>query len=141
MPLRTNSNGGSILMALLIILLIVIVVCMLSMTFNRRGKKPHSLARELAIRGWVLYTRPGCPYCTKQMRVLDVEVYPKQVVCIGKISSTSGTMPDSQGPYSCKNVEGFPFWVNEFTNVSRTGLQNRAQLEQMLRVSPKPGPT
>ena len=115
------SRSSSVLAAILIVLLIVVIFY-----FARR----RTLARNLAACGWILYTRPGCGFCTKQIMTLGVKTYPKQIVCIG--STSLGGMSDSQGPYMCENVNAFPFWVNEFTNATRTGFQNREQLYQML---------
>jgi hypothetical protein len=127
-PPKGNGNSG-VLIALLIVLLVVAILYMCLKAQQYQGGR--SLGNALASCGWVLYTLPGCTYCTKQMDALGEATYPKQVVC-GR-STASGTMSDSQGPYLCKNVQAFPFWVNEYTSATRTGLQDRKQLRQMLR--------
>jgi hypothetical protein len=129
-PPKGNGNSG-VLTALLIVLLVVAILYLCLQAQQYQGGR--SLGNALASCGWVLYTRPGCTYCTKQMDALGEDTYPKQVVCVGSAASASGTMSDSQGPYLCKNVPAFPFWVNEYTSATRTGLQDRKQLRQMLR--------
>jgi hypothetical protein len=88
------------------------------------------LAEALAADGWVLYTRPGCAYCSKQLAVLGVARYSKQMVC-GPGASALAPM----GPVLCKDVPVFPYWVNERTLEARAGLQHRRQLWGMLRPS------
>jgi hypothetical protein len=128
-PISPEGNGNSgVLTALLIVLL---VVAILYLAMHYQGGR--SLGNALASCGWVLYIRPGCPLCTKQMDALGEDTYPRQVVCFGSAASASGTMSDSQGPYLCDKVPGFPFWVNEYTSATRSGLQDRKQLRQMLR--------
>ncbi len=126
-PPKGNGNAG-VLTALLIVLLVIAIVYLAMQYWGGR-----SLGSALASCGWVLYTRPGCTHCTKQMTALGEDTYPKQVVCVGSAASASGSMSDSQGPYLCKNVPAFPFWVNEYTSATRTGLQDRKQLRHMLK--------
>jgi hypothetical protein len=128
---RSPVRGGAIPAALLIVLLVVAILC-ICMQKRASGCRRRGLAASLAARGWYLYTRPGCSYCTKQLAVLNTAAYPKQVVCVGVQSSPSGV----RGPYTCMDVKAFPFWANEHTQATRTGLQNRQQLESMLMASP-----
>ena len=129
-PPKGNGNSAA-LTALLIVLLVFAILYLCLQAQQCQGGR--SLGNALASCGWVLYTRPGCSYCTKQMDALGEATYPKQVVCAGSAASASGTMSDSQGPYLCKNVPAFPFWVNEYTSATRMGLQDRKQLHQMLK--------
>lgn len=137
-PPKRNGNAG-VFTALLIVLLVFAILYLGLSALQYRGSR--GLGDALASRGWVLYTRPGCAFCTKQVSALypggTENVYPKQVVCVGDAASASGSMSDSQGPYLCKNVPAFPFWANEYTTATRTGLQDRKQLRQMLKA---PGP-
>lgn len=123
-----KQDGTATVLAVLIALVVVAIIYVVFFRRRERG-----LVHELVASGWVLYTRPGCPYCVRQMDALGVKKYPREVVCIGSTSSASGTMSDSQGPLKCSNVNVFPYWHNTFSNATRTGLQSRADLERMAR--------
>jgi hypothetical protein len=114
------------LIILLIILIIVVLHRLLSPEWKKRG-----LAGALADREWILYTRPGCGYCTKQMDVLGGG-YSKRVVCVSGASTAAGSMSELEGPLKCKEVSGFPTWVNARTGKVKTGLRDRAELDAML---------
>ena len=130
-PGRSRSSRSNLVTALMIVLL---VIAILYLVMRCRG-----LGSALASRGWVLYTSPGCMFCEKQMAALRADKYPKHVVCVGGVAHGSGTMHDAQGPLTCKGISAFPFWANEETGATRTGLQNRKQLRKMVRSPGLPG--
>jgi len=128
---QSPPRGGASPNVLTALLIVLVVVAILYLAMQYWGGS--SLGNALASCGWILYTRPGCGYCDKQMDALGENTYSKQVVCVGGASSAAGTMSDSQGPYLCKKVPAFPFWVNEYTSATRTGLQDKKQLHQMIK--------
>ena len=93
---------------------------------------PRGLGDKLAARGWVLYTREGCGYCTKQMKVLGGE-YPKRVECsmAGKCVNAYCDAP----PMTCGQITGYPTWVHAGTKAMKSGLQTRTSLEWMCDTS------
>lgn len=112
-PPKTEKSGSPLLIALIIVL--VLVIAYVAMRYWKKKK----LVDHLASKGWVLYTMPGCGYCTKQLAVLGAR-YPKQVECSSKNAA-------------CDKIKAFPFWKNEKTYKTRTGYQSQEQLESMLR--------
>ena len=107
---KEKKSSAWLLWAVLIVLIIVVAVAV-----DRR----RNLARRLANRGWVLYTKPGCGYCTRQLAELGGP-YPRQIDC-------SGTNP------LCAHISSFPTWVNSRTRDTRVGLQSREELLAMLK--------
>jgi hypothetical protein len=91
--------------------------------FRTRFTPKNSLVAQLADAGWVLYTMSGCGYCTKQLSVLGVSAYPKQVHCGGG-KSVGGSLTETQGTKMCSDVPGFPHWVNTQTGQSKGGMQS-----------------
>ena len=74
----------------------------------------RALAGRLAEQGWVLYTRPGCPFCENQMQVLGGS-YPRSAVCSGESVCSAGV----------------PTWSNAASGERRVGFQDAAALEKM----------
>ncbi len=109
------------------------------------GRRQQSLVTQLADKGWMLYTKPGCSYCTAQYAELGIYdgTYPKQVVCgdapepvvLGpggtRTIPVNPTLKQTLGPVPCRAVPGFPFWVNAKTGDQRTGLQRQSALKAM----------
>lgn len=116
---RRRKRTSAFVTALLVVLLVVLIAWLFQR--HRRAKLASRLARD----GWVLYTRPGCGYCTKQAAVLGVKKYAREISC----------QLGSKG--LCDKIKGFPHWYNMRTHASRTGLQTRRELEDMLK---KPAP-
>lgn len=109
---KVKKSSNRLLIALVIVLVLVIAYAAM------RFWKKKSLGDHLASQGWVLYTKPGCGFCTKQLALLGAR-YPKTVVCSG------------QNP-ACKKIQAFPLWANVKTHKTRTGFQGQKQLEGML---------
>lgn len=124
-PRAAPKQGVSLMTALLIVLLVVAIAYLVYYMYQ--GRHRRSLVRDLVASGWILYTRPGCGFCTKQMQALGVDAYPKQVVCAGAHPA------DSHAPVSCKEIGAFPTWLNTKTHEVSRGYKSRAQLKQMLR--------
>jgi hypothetical protein len=126
-----RSPGGSYFMPAVVAALVLVLIVLLVARQTSQG-----LANSLAARGWVLYTRPGCPYCTKQLDELGLtgkKTYPRTVVCGSAPALTGAGDGAKRAQPTCEAVSGVPFWFNVRTAASRTGLQNRKALEHMLR--------
>ena len=126
-PQAPSDSSGS---SGLILALLIIAVVIIGYYYWSRSKGGSSLAKDLASCGWVLYMMPGCGYCHKQMDVLGVKVYPKQVVCKGGMPASPGT--NYKGKMDCGAIKAYPHWENEKTGETRTGLQTTSQLQSML---------
>ena len=131
-PPSAEQNPGPALA--IVAAVVVLVLVLVAYAFNRSESESEEkfapatdgLGGALAAAGWVLYTRPGCIYCEKQMDALGGAGYPKRVVCSG------GAPKDAQAPRPCSEVAAFPFWVNERRpELTRTGLQSREELRRM----------
>ena len=125
------------------VLIVVVVIAIMYLCWTSMYPKipPRDMGKDLADRGWVVYTTPGCTYCEKQMKHL--EHYRKEVVCGGHSGSQydslyGGGQYDSSyggqydGPVDCSRVTAFPFWVNERTQETRTGFQDTKALTVMV---------
>lgn len=124
-----SDDGGShgkrqalvrtLTIAILVVLALLLIVYAMA---------PRDLALRLARRGWVLYVRDGCGYCTEQLRALGGH-YPKTVECTsgGKLVKSYCDNP----PFKCSSVSGFPYWYSTATKETKTGLQSKKTLEKM----------
>jgi hypothetical protein len=116
------------------VLIVVVIIAIMYLCWASMYPKipPRDMGKDLAERGWVVYTTPGCTYCEKQMKHL--EHYRKEVVCGGhrggQYDSSYGGQYD--GPVDCSRVSAFPFWVNERTQETRTGFQDAKALTVMV---------
>jgi len=143
-PHYTIGSEFAIFLAIMVVLVIAVVFWMrmrkqkiiakvlAEMPAQRWDSNGQRLSAQLAEQGWVLYTRPGCPWCTKQMDVLGT--YPNLVVCDG--SASGKISPDAQkltGLLSCNSdkITGFPFWHNVKTGVMGSGMQTEANLREL----------
>ncbi|MEI6568236.1 MAG: hypothetical protein WCR20_16275 [Verrucomicrobiota bacterium] len=144
---NVHANIGSefaIFLAIMVVLVVVVIFYLrmrkqkmiakviASLPAHRWDSNGQRLGAQLAEQGWVLYTRPGCPWCTKQMDVLGN--YPNLVVCDG--SASGKVSPDAQkltGVLSCNSekITGFPFWHNVKTGVMGSGMQSEANLREL----------
>jgi hypothetical protein len=91
------------------------------------------LDARLERRGWLLYVRDGCGYCTKQLAMLGPGFRRHNVVeCNGPPPNAPAAHPASLVP-SCQDprISGFPFWYNKKTGLMKTGLQSHHELERM----------
>lgn len=77
-----------------------------------------SLAQKLGDAGWTLYTRKGCPWCTKQL---------------AEFSSTAGLpiVECNSNPEKCVGIQGVPAWVNKNGKRS-SGYKNKADMASLL---------
>jgi glutaredoxin len=111
---RPQGRSHPFLVAALVVVLVLIVIGVASAQLVRRDGSGKVIRDWLHRAGWVLYTRPGCPYCAKQLELLKGS-YPQTVVC-------------SPGDSRCAGITAFPTWVNPNTNQKAVGLQSYAQL-------------
>lgn len=111
-------------LAIVVVLIIVIVYYYLW--------APRTLSKDLARCGWVLFTRQGCGYCTRQLQILGDPFYSKMVVCSGSdpLEQSSSVNPNVLD-ISCAQVPAYPYWYNTTTKDARIGLQRHRELEQM----------
>lgn len=85
------------------------------------ARPPPSLGDALAARGWTLFTREGCHFCTLQLEALGGD-YPRRVECAGG---------------GCPGVGAFPTWRRDASACSdapaeeRRGFQDAAALRRM----------
>jgi len=122
----------SLAMAMTMVLIVIVVVHV-----KRKARQvvrtisDDLTSLKLAEQGWVFYTRPGCPWCTKQLAACG-GAYPAVVECNGS--------PDAAkkfpGALSCDDpkIVGFPFWYNTKTKDTRVGMQNEAALAALASV-------
>lgn len=114
--------------AVLAVLAVVLMLCM-------SGRR-QDLAGALERRGWLLYVRDGCGYCTQQK-----DMFPRgfraTVKCGAPLPALSALPAPVVGvaPPSCQDprITGFPFWFNTQTGASKVGLQSLSSLHQMAR--------
>lgn len=122
-----GGNGVSrktltaVLLAIAIVLILVILYHMV---------QPGRLAKSLAHRGWIVYYRPGCGYCTKQKQVLGGK-FKNFIECDTKGNLVGGYTSHPELPCNSPIIKGFPFWYNTRTKKFRTGLQDTSSLEKM----------
>jgi hypothetical protein len=117
-PAMWGTTGIALLVALAVVLVVLVMYYMAA---------PSTVATALERRGWVVYYRAGCGYCTAQKKALGP--YRLAVECDTSRRATS----EYVGPLSCDSpeIKGFPFWYNERTKESRLGLQNITALKAM----------
>jgi len=135
-----SSNMQMMQMLSLSMIIVVVLIIVVYLYLRRKARKfVHTIAEDLtslklAEMGWVLYTRPGCPWCEKQLDLLG-GAFPATIVCPG--TDAAKRFP---GALSCDDpkVVGFPFWYNTKTKESRTGMQNVAALSALARAPMAP---
>lgn len=80
------------------------------------------LNQRLVNAGWKLYTRPGCGWCTAQIKLLG---------------SYPATVCGTPAPVACKDIKAFPHWRRGSGTSgvveTRDGMQDLAALEIMAR--------
>ncbi len=119
-----ESGSGGLMVATGILLLLFIIWFVYYMSPAR------VLTRRLIRAGWVLYTRPGCPYCVRQENVLRGKFW-KRISCRGGKAESGYT---SHPPLKCNDpsITGFPYWYNHLSPAkSSAGLKNWQQLQKM----------
>jgi len=113
------------LVAVLLAIAIMLILVILYHMFLPRG-----LAKDLAHRGWIVYYRLGCRYCTKQKQILGGK-FSKFIECDAKGNQIGGYTSHPELPCNSPIIKGFPFWYNTRTKKFRTGLQDISALKQM----------
>jgi hypothetical protein len=117
------GKGGAKTIAIAVAVVLVIILLYYMMSPQRGG-----VSSKLAKKGWILYTRDGCGYCTKQLKELGGH-YPKIVRC-----AQGGTLVKSDvndPPSTCAQITGFPTWINTKTGDKKVGFQKQHDLEAM----------
>ena len=124
----------SLLESLLVVLVILMVFVLGKMILKKMAKKDHKPAADasdsanLASNGWYLYTRPGCPWCHKQLDALGGK-FNNQIDC-----TTSGPSQEPPaGAPACNDsrISGYPYWYNVSTGESKSGYQDQVALAKM----------
>jgi len=108
------ESGALVAAGLILLTILVIKAC---------SPSKKLVAEALMGSGWTLYTRPGCGYCTKQLKIVG-----------SKFTRTVDCSPNANGtPMACSDpsITGFPFWKNSKTGATRVGLQELSELEKM----------
>ena len=123
-PYDKMKQRKVMLMVTLAVAIVLIIFIMFTMF------SPKALRHSLARCGWVMYSRVGCGYCTKQKELLGGH-YGKTIECDTCGNQVGGYT--STPPIPCKSpmIKGFPFWYNVRTQQTRTGLQDIASMEKM----------
>lgn len=117
-PAKSADRTSGLVTALLVILVIVLIGAVLLCAFQA---KSHGLAKSLHDVGWKVYVTPNCSACKRQLELIQ-GIEKKQMV----VSCGQG------GPAQCKNIPAFPYWVNHVTGETRTGMQCRGELMDMV---------
>lgn len=120
----------SVLYYALIIISVIIGICLISKVF-----KYNTISSALAAQGWVLYTRPGCVYCHKQLKILNDPEYPRHVRCLSATACDPTKYLDTRAPMRCNEVNAYPYWINAWTRAIRIGLQSTENLKNMCQGS------
>lgn len=100
---------------------VIVLVMLLLISLLWAGR---TLSHRLASRGWAVYSLPTCPACRLQDQILGDPHYGRRNVCGGR---------DQVG--ACPSLPAFPFWFNELTGEMREGVQTRAELREMAKMS------
>jgi hypothetical protein len=107
------------------------VLAVVLILYMARGRG-QDLAGALERRGWLLYVRDGCGYCTQQKDMFKNGF--RAIVKCGAPPPPGAALPPVVGaPPTCQDprITGFPYWFNTQTGVSKVGLQNLNALRQM----------
>ena len=116
----TSTKGATVircLRAILVVLLILVIFCMVYF-----GCSGRALSAKLCKSGWILFVRPGCSFCDKQLRALGGNPFPRQITCGASAGASK----------ACSKIPAFPFWINSRTGDTRVGFQNQIRLLEML---------
>lgn len=107
------------------VFIIFILIAMYMLWQNMSANKALP-AQALAARGWYFYSKPGCPWCSRQLEALGGS-YPNVITCAG----AGAAVP--KGALACADpkITGYPFWYNVQSKESRTGFQDKAALAAM----------
>lgn len=110
------------------IFLVIVIIVIIMLIWNvSSGPWDHmdrltnkSLAQKLGDAGWTVYTRNGCPWCTKQMAEFN--------------GNTNGltVVECTANPEKCGDVQGVPAWVNHKTGKRSAGYKDKSALASLL---------
>jgi len=134
-------GSSQLLKILLLSMVIVVVIVVVAVVHLRRKARRFGraiaadlVAASLAQQGWILYTRPGCPWCDRQMAALG-GIYPAHIECTGDAAAVAAEVAKYPGAIACDDpkIVGFPFWLNTKTKDTRAGMQQLADLEKMIK--------
>jgi len=123
MKINPQSLRRAVLIAVAVVLVVVLAVCVYQRHFA-------GLADRLGASGWLLFTMPGCHFCSEQTAVLGI-AYPGTVVCSSDRAVQVDAVGDNREEPLCADMDGFPTWYNARTKEKRSGLQSRTDLEKM----------
>lgn len=110
------------------VFLVITIIVIIALIWNvSSGPWDHmdrlsneTLAQKLGDAGWTLYTRNGCPWCTKQLAEFN--------------GNTSGlpVVECTSNPGKCADIQGVPAWVNSKTGKKVSGYKNKADMAGLL---------
>ena len=104
----------------------IIILCLLAIimtTLYLLPKRKHTHKKTLNLGEWILYVNSKCPFCKKQLQLLN---------STGNSSSLSIiNCDDPNNPNECANVVGVPMWLNKVTKEQKSGYQDYRSLTQM----------
>ena len=112
-------------MAVALAVAVVLIIVILYYVFL-----PRSLSKNLARRGWTVYYRKGCGYCTKQKQVLGGDFH-KYIECDTNGNQLGGYTTSPPLPCNSPQITGFPFWYNTKNQKTHVGYQDIRALENM----------
>jgi hypothetical protein len=86
-------------------------------------------------KGWIVFIRPGCTWCHKQVEELKSTPF-KYVECTqdGKRPNDhhkSGTPVSAPSNMPCSSITGFPTWYNTKTSKTVSGFKTIEQLNAL----------
>lgn len=119
------------LVAAVIFLLIVYIIFTQKNDNNSEGT---AKADNFNDKGWIVFTRPGCSWCHKQMEELKSTPF-KYVECAppGKQPGhhQSGTLIAAPANRPCTGLDGFPTWYNVKSGKTVSGFKTVEQLNAL----------
>lgn len=123
---KKSDSGLMIATCVLLLLLIIWLLYYLS--------PARVLTRRLVRAGWILYTKPGCPFCVRQEAVLRGKFW-KKVTCPGKGKELNlYAMTDNAISCDDPSITGFPYWYNHLRpGRSSAGLKSWSELQRMAK--------
>lgn len=122
-----HSNAIKCSIAVLVMFVIVILFVLYAPgPWNNNDfehMKNQSLAKNLSETGWLLYTKHGCPWCTKQLAEFPENEY-------ADLPVIECALPGN--PY-CAGVNAFPTWKNRKTGETVSGYKPKSALADMVQ--------
>ena len=125
-----------LVIGILIVLVIIIIIWMVVLRDRKVIAKITNeikvLDKKLQEAGWTVYLRQGCPWCTKQMQVYELNDF-KHVVHYdqeGKLLKSYTPNP----PLKFAEIQGYPLWYNTKTGYKSPGYKDVNALKDMLEM-------